>query len=201
MADADIQEAGDETDRQRSAWMLAAQAGDRMAYEALLRDCVPVIQHVARRRGVQPDRIDDVVQEVLLTVHRARQTYDPTRSFTAWLSTIATRRAIDALRRRGRQDHREVHGPVAYANHPDPAAGPALRLEQKDRAVLLGTAIAGLPSGQREAVEQLGLQERSLAEAAAVTGRSKGALKVNLHRALKTLRARLSGEAEWSGKS
>ena len=172
-----------------------------MAYDALLRDCVPVIQLVARRRGVRPDRIDDVVQEVLLTVHRARQTYDPARSFTAWLSTIATRRAIDALRQRGRLDRREVHGPAPYLNHPDPEAGPASRLEEKDRAVLLGTAIAGLPVGQREAVELLGLQEHSLAEAAASTGRSKGALKVNLHRALKSLRERLRGEAEWSEES
>jgi RNA polymerase sigma-70 factor (ECF subfamily) len=35
------------------------------------------------------------------------------------------------------------------------------------------------------------LQERSLAEAAAATGRSAGSLKVNLHRALKSLRARV----------
>ena len=82
--------------------MAAAQTGDRVAYEKLLRECIPVIQHVARRQGVQPDAIDDVVQEVLLTVHRARQTYDPSRPFVAWLSTIAKRRAIDILRQRGR---------------------------------------------------------------------------------------------------
>jgi DNA-directed RNA polymerase specialized sigma24 family protein len=52
-----------------------------------------------------------------------------------------------------------------------------------------------LPPGQREAVEQLGLKERSLAEAAESTGRKTGALKVNLHRALKTLRDRLHGES------
>ena len=65
--------------------MAAAQTGDQAAYEALLRDCVGVIETVARRQGVPADRIDDVVQEALLTVHRARQTYDPARSFTAWL--------------------------------------------------------------------------------------------------------------------
>ena len=55
----------------------------------------------------------------------------------------------------------------------------------------LGEAVADLPARQREAVQLLVLQERSLAETAATTGRSKGSLKVNLHRALKSLRARL----------
>jgi RNA polymerase sigma-70 factor (ECF subfamily) len=59
----------------------------------------------------------------------------------------------------------------------------------------LHAAIAGLPPGQREAVEQMGLKERSLAEAASETGRNTGALKVNLHRALKALRGRLHGDS------
>ena len=76
-------------DQRRSAMMAAAQAGDRTAYETLLRDVVPLIRAVARRQGVGPGQVDDVVQEVLLTIHRARQTYDPSRSFNAWLRVIA----------------------------------------------------------------------------------------------------------------
>jgi hypothetical protein len=56
-------------DARRSSWMAAAQCGDRVAYEALLRDCVIPIQRVARLKRVPADRIDDVVQETLLTVH------------------------------------------------------------------------------------------------------------------------------------
>jgi RNA polymerase sigma factor (sigma-70 family) len=194
MVGAGQQEARCETDAQWSAWMAAAQAGDRVAYAALLRDCVGLVQRVARGRGVRSDLVDDVVQDTLLTVHRARQAYDPTRSFTAWLVAIAERRAIDALRRYGRNDARELHAPLAYEGHADPAIDPAARLEQTETARGLKLAIAGLPPIQRQAVEKLGLQEMSLAEAAEVTGRSKGALKVNLHRALRTLRARLGKE-------
>jgi RNA polymerase sigma factor (sigma-70 family) len=96
--------------------MAAAQAGDRAAYETLLQDCIPFIKMVARRRGVSFDRIDDVVQDTLLTVHRARQTYDPSRSFAAWLRTIAQRRAIDGLRRHNRHQSREIYAPLAYEN-------------------------------------------------------------------------------------
>src|SRR4029077_16439285 len=100
------------------------QAGDRIAYEALLRDCVPLIRAVAVRRGVATDYIEDVVQDVLLTIHRARQTYDPIRSFTAWLRTIAERRAIDMLRRIGRQHAREVHSPFVFETFVDESVRP-----------------------------------------------------------------------------
>src|SRR5262249_22716763 len=75
-------------DQRWATWMAAAQAGDRTAYETLLRDCIPFIKAVARRQGVSANSIDDVVQETLLTVHRARRTYDPKRSFSIWLGTI-----------------------------------------------------------------------------------------------------------------
>jgi RNA polymerase sigma factor (sigma-70 family) len=178
-------------DNRRSAWMAAAQAGDHAAYEALLRDCVGVIESVARRRGVSADRIDDVVQDTLLTIHRARQTYDPARPFTAWLRVIAERRAIDLMRRTGRHAVREVHAPLAYERHADEPAASLQTAYGAEAKGKLGAAVADLPPRQREAVQHLMLQERSLAEAAAATGRTKLSLKVNLHRALKSLRARL----------
>lgn len=179
--------------------MAAAQDGDGTAYAAVLRACLPLIRSVARGQGVPADRVDDVVQDVLLTIHRGRHTYDPGRPFTPWLRAIAQRRAIDALRGQGRQRAREVHAPGAYESHPDPAASAGHLLEQSDRAGRLRAVVAGLPAGQREAVELLALQERTLDEAATATGRTKGALKVNLHRALKTLRVRLGGEKDGDG--
>ena len=96
MAEIDASDARQIVDRRWSAWMASAQGGDRAAYEALLRECVPLVQRVARGQGVRGPQVDDVVQDVLLTLHRARQTYDPAQSFTAWLRTIAKRRAIPA---------------------------------------------------------------------------------------------------------
>ncbi|MGH8112953.1 MAG: RNA polymerase sigma factor [Rhodanobacteraceae bacterium] len=173
--------------------MAAAQAGDRRLYEKLLADSVPLIRAVARRHGVTQDHLADVVQETLITVHRVRRTYDPARSYDAWLGAIASRRAIDALRSRGRREHRELHDDSALDTHSDQddASADAERQQQAQR---LHRAVAQLPPGQREAVEHLGLKEQSLAEAAAHTGRATGALKVNLHRALKALRSRMPGD-------
>jgi RNA polymerase sigma-70 factor (ECF subfamily) len=177
-------------DARRAAQMAAAQAGDRAAYEALLRDCVPFIKAIAGRQGVPADRCDDVAQEVLLTIHHARQTYDPARSFNAWLRVIAERRAIDLLRQLRRHGAREMHAPVAYESHADDGANPARGVEHAEAAQRVDEALATLPPRQREAVEALILKEQSLAEASLATRRSSGSLKVNLHRALKALRVR-----------
>jgi RNA polymerase sigma factor (sigma-70 family) len=182
-----------EVDCRRAAWMVAAQAGDRAAYETLLRDCIPSIKRVARGQGIRPDLIDDVVQETLLTVHRARQTYDPNRSFTAWLRTIAQRRAIDVLRRVGRTRTREVYAPLAYENHSDPSGATEETAFHIDHTQVL-SAVGKLSARQREAVEHLAFQSQSLAQAATITGRSTGSLRVDWHRALKHLYARLGGK-------
>ena len=182
-----------ETDRRLMSLMAAAQNGDRATYDQLLRLCIPVVERIARQRGVQAESVDDVVQDVLLTVHRARHTYDPSRSFLAWLSAIARNRAIDALRRHGRRSRRELHNTLAYETHPDVAPDPARAWEQASEARALRKAIETLAPGQRDAVERLGLREQSLTEAAEEGGRNKNTLKVGFHRAIAALRARLSG--------
>ena len=109
-------------DQALAADMAAAQAGDAEAYRRLLRDCLPVIAGMARAQGVRAEAVDDVVQDVLLTIHRARATYDPARPFLPWLRAITQRRAIDGMRRAGRRP-REVHDPIAYEAEADRRAG------------------------------------------------------------------------------
>jgi RNA polymerase sigma factor (sigma-70 family) len=89
--------------------------------------------------------IDDIVQETLITVHRARQTYDPGRSFTAWLRAIAQRRAIDAPRSGNRTKSREVFAPLAYENHSDPNDGPEEAAFQTEHTALLKSAVDNSP--------------------------------------------------------
>ncbi|WP_375466164.1 RNA polymerase sigma factor [uncultured Methylobacterium sp.] len=173
-----------------AAAMAAAQGGDAAAYRTLLNACLPVIAGMARAQGARGEAVDDVVQDTLLTIHRARASYDPARPFLPWLRAITRRRAIDRLRRAGRRP-REVHDPLAYEAHPDSGPAPAHGIETRQRDAELARAVAALPEGQRQAVEHLAYGERSLDEASALTGRSKGALKVNLHRALRALRGKL----------
>lgn len=184
---------------QLGALMVAAQRGDQRAYRELLGRCMPSIIATARRQGVADALIDDVVQDVLMTLHTARATYDPLHPFLPWLHAIARFRAVDALRRQGRQRSRELHAPAAMETTAAEDHRIDERLDWSARSVPLASAIKALPQGQRQAVERLALGEQTLADASRETGRSKTALKVNLHRAINALRNRLGARPEEGG--
>jgi RNA polymerase sigma-70 factor (ECF subfamily) len=180
-----------EQDRAWAALMAAAQDGDGAAYAELLAGIAPFVRALVRRRCGDPELVDDVVQDTLLTLHRVRASYDPRRPFSAWLAAIAARRAIDALRRRGRTRAHERRDDQAYETFADSSANKSG--EAAETAQVLQALIAELPERQRQALELVKVGEMSLAEASAASGQSVGALKVNVHRALKALRLRLMG--------
>ena len=168
-----------------SILMARAQGGDGEAYRRLLIDIAPYLHSLARRHHGDPGDVEDAVQDVLLSVHAIRHTYDPQRPFGPWLVAIAKRRIIDRLRRQGRTRAREVALDLEHETFSAPEAN----LGEADwNKRVLGGAIENLPPGQREAVRLLKLQEMSLQQAAAASGMSVAALKVAMHRALKNLR-------------
>jgi RNA polymerase sigma factor (sigma-70 family) len=185
----------DTTPEQRDqAWsqlMRAAQGGDRAAYERLLREISPLVRALVRGHCRNRADIEEMVQDTLLTVHRVRQTYDPSRPFSPWLAAIAWRRSIDALRRRIRIAKYESPEFGLYETFADAAANNDL--EAVRSADEVEELLRLLPARQREALESLKLKEMSLAEASAASGQSVAALKVNTHRALKALRAMMQG--------
>jgi RNA polymerase sigma-70 factor (ECF subfamily) len=169
--------------------MAAAQDGDASAYERLLRELAPVLRDFVTRRLAASDGGEDVVQNALLAIHRARHTYRPERPFGPWWRAVARNAVIDALRARVRRRAREIVSDalddVAAPAAPEPTAPP-------DPA--LGAALASLSESQREAVELVYMQELSVAEAAERAGVTPNALKVRVHRGLRALRRILGSE-------
>src|SRR4051794_10055000 len=103
-------EPGRESDCQLAGLMKAAQAGDARAYLALLKDVTPKVRQYVRRQRSFLDiaDIEDLVQDVLLSLHAVRATYDPTRPFMPWLMAITRNRVADGGRRYSRQAAHEV---------------------------------------------------------------------------------------------
>jgi RNA polymerase sigma-70 factor (ECF subfamily) len=131
-----------------------------------------------------------VVQNVLLSIHRARHTYRPERPFGPWLWTIARNASTDALRTRSLRLRREQSmDRLVGSAEPRVEIEPSLPLSP-----VLRRALAELPPNQRQAVELLHLQQFSVAEAAARAGVTRGALKVRAHRGYKALRVALKDE-------
>lgn len=173
------------------AWsilMARAQTGDADSYRRLLEEIAPYLRALASRRCRTPHDVEDAVQDVLVTIHSIRATYDPSRPFAPWLVAIANRRIVDHLRRQIRRRAREQ----PMGNESETFADPAANSDETADHRVLESAIDALPPGQQQAVRLLKLQELSLKEASAASGLSIAALKVATHRALKSLRDALS---------
>ncbi len=170
------------------ALMAGSQAGDRRAYDRLLREVTPLLRAIARRRIHNGAEAEDAVQDALLSIHALRHTYDPTRPLRPWIAAIAERRCIDRLRWLGRHA-----GDRVVAEDAEQIADPR-QDHHGERAVAgsqLRALVAMLPPVQRTAIALTKLEDLSLTEASARSGISVGALKVATFRAVRTMRARL----------
>ena len=183
----------DARDLRWSGMMAAAQAGDKRAYEELLRECLPLLRAICQARLRDANEAEDAVQDTLLTIHRARDSYDSARPFRPWLVAIAERRALDRVRSRGRRAGREVPMDAAgeVASH---ERGAEADLDAQRAAANLRGAVQDLPAAQRTALGLTKIEDLSLAEASRRSGMTVGALKVATHRAIGALRRRFGAQ-------
>src|ERR1700750_2477282 len=99
------------TNEQRLASLMRwAQDGDAEAHGPLMLELSVTIRPIDRYRRSFLERADveDVVQDVLLSVHAVRATYDPTRAFIPWLLAITRNRLADGARRYARHGAYEI---------------------------------------------------------------------------------------------
>jgi RNA polymerase sigma-70 factor (ECF subfamily) len=167
-----------------SILMARAQAGDAVSYRRLLREIAPYLRSLAARHRRNPQDIEDVVQEILMTIHSIRATYDVNRPFMPWLTAIARRRLVDQIRSQMRRSAREQ----SMNGEEDVFADPRPNSEDTADQHRIEEAVAKLPPVQQQAIRLLKLNEMSLKEASAISGASIPALKVATHRAIKSLR-------------
>jgi RNA polymerase sigma factor (sigma-70 family) len=171
--------------------MQAAQRGDAQAYVRLLKEITPRLRQIVRRQRcfVRAEDIEDLVQDILLSLHAVRASYDPQRPFMPWLMAITRNRLVDGVRRYSRRAAHEVqldNLAVTFAEE-----GANIDSDRYRDPEALRQAIEDLSPAQRAAIEMVKLREMSLKEAAAVSGTSIGALKVSVHRAIAALRKTL----------
>ena len=176
-------------DRLRALFVRALD-GDQAAYHAFLKDLSAYLRAFLRRRLARAaDEVEDLVQETLLAVHNQRHTYVHSEPLTAWLHAIAKYKLVDLLRRRSRRDL--LHDTLEDAPDLLAAADGEAAEARRDVAKLLES----LPDRQRMPIVHVKLQGLAVSEAARILGMSELAVKVPVHRGLKSLAARIRGES------
>jgi len=178
--------------------MAAAQRGDARTYESLLRELRPSLQGFVRRQISNDAAVEDIVQTVLLSLHRARHSYRSEHLFEPWLWAIARNALTDFQRKRARRNGREEPLPDENAL-PDAYFGPTSPQSRAGRDQVglsrdLEHALSRLPASQQEAVLLLHMEGLSVIEAAVRAQVSPGALKARVHRAYRALRTLLEEE-------
>jgi RNA polymerase sigma-70 factor (ECF subfamily) len=177
-------------EQQLKLWMMESLKGDQRSYRLLLEESARMLSEYFRTRIYRQDLIEDLIQDTLLSIHRARSTYNPSLPYTNWMYSIAYRRYIDYVRKQSRIDRMELSGETIL---------PLIANQEKenpedtiDREAVL-RAIKDLPERQKEIVRMLKIDGLSVKEAASILDMSETALKVAAHRAYKKIRAKLSG--------
>lgn len=163
-----------------------ARQGDRSAFAALVERHAPALRRACRRALRDPDAAADAAQEAVLTALLSLERLRDDDRFGAWLVGIGLNHCRHALRSRTPTVHADLDH--AAADSPDLDAA----LDAERAAARIREAIAGLPRGQRAAVELFYLAGLNHAEAAIHLGVAPSAVKARLHKARNSLRDRLA---------
>jgi RNA polymerase sigma-70 factor (ECF subfamily) len=169
---------------QYRAWMLAALGGDEAAYRMLLQGLTRHLRSYYARR-LDPAAAEDAVQETLIAIHTRRATYDAGLPFTAWVYGIARYKLIDEYRRHKRRATVPLDEAAELFGHDEAAEA----IARRDVTKLL----AKLSPAKRALVQDIKLDGVSVADVALRTGMSESAVKVSVHRAVKSLGEGLEG--------
>jgi RNA polymerase sigma-70 factor (ECF subfamily) len=166
--------------------MRLSLAGDQRAYAVLLRETARLLKPFLSKRLRFTNEVDDLLQEILLSIHKARHTYDGQRPYKPWVYAIAKFRLLDHLRAHyadqlyDAEDYDELEEIL-----PDDVTESALSYES------ISAEVEKLPEKQATILRLMHHDGYTAKEVAARMGMNESAVKVAAHRAYKILRERL----------
>ena len=185
----------------------AAHAGDEAEIGALLQRCAPALRRAVSadlpRRWQRLLTVDDVFQETCVDAFRDLRSFAgrTERALCAWLTRIAKRNLLDAVRMLEAERRGGGTQPLARVNHAQASvellltlAGrttPSLVVSRQEAVEALQEALEGLPDIYRRVLEEFDLAGRDMSEVAKALGRSRGSVYMLRARAFRLLRERL----------
>jgi len=160
--------------------------GDQLAYANLLRETARLLRPFLSKRLSFESEIDDLLQEILISIHKARHTYDGKRPYTPWVYAIAKFRLQDYLR---------AHYADQLRHSVELSELENILHEDVTESTISYESISGeiqkLPEKQAAILQLMHQEGYTAKEVAAKLGMNESAVKVAAHRAYKVLRKKL----------
>jgi RNA polymerase sigma-70 factor, ECF subfamily len=185
-------------DRAGDAAMARYATGDDAAFAAVYAAVGPRLSRYLGRRVTDRALVQDLVQETLLRLHRARARFVPGSPVMPWVLAIARRQLVDAHRARRQEMPVDEAAPPRAHRNPTvgdrPASGEEI-VAAKQVAGCLNDAFDRLSPPQRAAFELVKGRGLTLVEAARELGTSVTGVKLRTHRAYRALRSELAAAA------
>jgi RNA polymerase sigma-70 factor (ECF subfamily) len=175
-----------------ATWVAAARDGDRAAFGQLYQRYARMVHGVLLAK-VPAGEVDDLVQDVFIRALRRLSTLRETASFGAWLAAIARNVASDYHRRSVPE---EALSDDAVDNEIQCRMSSG---DQEGLAAAILDAVMSLSEAYRETVILRLVEGMTGPEIAAHTGMTHGSVRVNLHRGMEQLRAKLSPDPRCDG--
>ena len=174
--------------------MVLVQQGDMGAYQELVHRYQKKVFRVVSTYHRNPEDAMEVLQDTFMKVYSSRHTWDPDRSFPAWLYRIAANASIDRYRRENgnRVESLEEVSESRLLKNASPGRNPLQYLTDRERKATLEAAIRRLPLRQREVLSLRYFGEMQLEEIAEALGCPLGTVKSNLHKAVMALKELLT---------
>jgi RNA polymerase sigma-70 factor (ECF subfamily) len=166
--------------------------GDDAAFALVYDRLAPRLYGYLLRRTRDRSMSEDIVQQTMLHMHRARGRFIAGAAVTPWAFAIAHRLLVDGLRRAKRERTRAEN---AFDADPSPSYVADEAVRARELGERIRRALRTLPESQREAFELVKQEGFTMAEAAEVLGTTVAAVKLRSHRACVTLRAALGDDA------
>ena len=175
----------DQTDN-LAALMKQSLAGDQRAYTELLQETSRLLRPFLAKRLRFTSEVDDLLQEILISIHKARHTYDGNRPYKPWMYAIARFRL---------QDHLRAHYSDQLHHAADLSEIEESLHEDVTESAISYESISGevekLPGKQADILRLMHQEGYTAKEVAEKIGMNESAVKVAAHRAYKILRNKL----------
>ena len=190
VAGSPLRSARDSSNPAADAAMQRYARGDAAAFAELYDTLAPRLYSFAFRKTRNHDKAEDLVQQTMFQVHRARARFVPGSRVTPWVYAIAMRLFLDQTRRKkievlaGDDD--------AQQSHESEIPGPEAAVEARELGRLVRTEVDRLSQSQREVFELVVYGDMSNAEVAETLGISIAGVKMRLQRANAAIKSALA---------